>query len=406
MAAHATLGASKAHRWARCPASVRACEDIPDTAGQAAADGTLGHEWAAGRLALYLIDRSVSPVILIPDEWKPYLNEYVDYCVSLVRGPQDFAYVEQNVPIEVVTGTAGDEGTADFVCLQCDDNAAPTRLHVVDLKFGEGDLVFSEDAREADLRLNPQLAMYAGGVIERFSWLLPNDDAFPVVLHIHQPRRDHVSTIGATVGEVRAVNEYLATRAALTRSPLAPFVPGVKQCHFCPIRGSCRARQEMVQQDFTEGTVANVPPAEVSDDSLAEFAAKIPHFTQLAKHVMEEIGRRVRNGGSPGGFKFVRGKSNRVFTAAAPETLVTWFGRSKAYTTPEPELIGIGAAESLLRETFPVLKKKERDAMMVPITHKPDGKLKLVGPDHPGQAVQVDPSSDFTESTDTDESDY
>ena len=47
---HALLSASSAHRWLECPISVRMTADLPDTAGEAAAEGTLAHSIVEERL--------------------------------------------------------------------------------------------------------------------------------------------------------------------------------------------------------------------------------------------------------------------------------------------------------------------------------------------------------------------
>lgn len=49
-ASHAVLSASSAHRWLRCPPSALACASKPDTASEAALQGTAAHELAEWKL--------------------------------------------------------------------------------------------------------------------------------------------------------------------------------------------------------------------------------------------------------------------------------------------------------------------------------------------------------------------
>jgi len=374
---HSPLGPSKAHRWARCPASVNASKDIADEATQAALDGTVAHERAAGMAKLRLTDTCSAPLPPVDPEWLPHLDDYVAYIEQFVD-EHSIVMIEEEVHTERVTGIKGDTGSLDAAVLNTD------ALHIFDLKFGVGDTVAAEDAKEEDIRLNPQLAMYADGVLEDHGFLLPSDPEFPVALHIFQPRREHISRVDTTMREVRSVCDYLQFRASLTRSPVPPFNPGEKQCRWCPIRGSCAARARWVMSDFEIYNAIGIDT--LSDAEIAKIGEKLGAFRRWRDDVLTELGKRTL-AGKEVGYKFVRGSSKRVITEQGGDKLTGLLGE-KAWTKPEPELIGIGAAEKLIGKKHPFWTEEGN-------VFKPLGGIKLVPVSHSGQAVQADASDDF-----------
>src|SRR5882672_1974466 len=388
---HSPLGASKAHRWARCSASVWATAWVPDIQTQAALDGTIAHERGAQMILGVIGDEPVLNITQVEPDWIEPLEAYRDYVLGFYDPATDFIYVEHTVPIAHITGIEDDTGSSDVVIVK------PTELHVFDLKFGVGDLVASEDAKEDYMRRNPQLTMYADGVLRDFDWMLPSDEKFPVILHIFQPRRDHISVVNTTRNAVRSMADFLNYRAALTRSPEAPFNPGEKQCRWCPIRGSCKARMEWVLEPFEEyesvqsedADASNwLAPTVLADEQLKSVGERANAMKRWMADVLQEIGKRTQDGKDVG-YKFVRGQSRRTITETGETELEKLVGK-KAYTTPEPELVGIGVAEKLLG------KKHAFFAIENGFIEKPDGPLKLVPSSDGRTGVSVDKTDAFS----------
>lgn len=136
MSEHAKLSPSGAHRWMRCPASLRREEDFPDESSVYAQEGTRAHEAAAaileGREPQWEEDDVVSGM---PE----YVQSYVDLVRELAQGGT--LLVEQRVSFSPYMGGAAASafGTSDAVILK-----DPT-LTVVDLKYGMGVKVDAED---------------------------------------------------------------------------------------------------------------------------------------------------------------------------------------------------------------------------------------------------------------------
>jgi hypothetical protein len=134
--------------------------------------------------------------------------------------------VEQALDLAAITGEAGAQGTADAVIV------AGSRLHVIDLKYGRGVRV--------DAERNPQLILYALAALDTLD---PLGEVTDVMLTIHQPRLEHVSSWEATADELRALLPRIraAAHRALTltvtppgpadftpRRRAVPLVPGAR----------------------------------------------------------------------------------------------------------------------------------------------------------------------------------
>ena len=132
MSTHATLSPSGAHRWTACPGSVRLCEDLPDTAGRDADEGTDAHTLAArcllkGTDAASYIGETLPMGFTVDADMAEAVQRYVDTVRHLVVATNGGLLVEQEVPIGHITGEEGATGTADTVIAGRDE------LIVVDL---------------------------------------------------------------------------------------------------------------------------------------------------------------------------------------------------------------------------------------------------------------------------------
>lgn len=257
MTAHARLSPSSAHRWSSCPGSVRLTERLPrgeqDTTNVYSREGTLGHEVAeilsAGRLGHE--DPETTQRRL--DDWRARAGEFD--ADELIRHGQDWAgmlaeYASHGAKIlleqTVATGIPQCWGTADAVVIE------KTSVKIIDLKLGRGVRVDAED--------NEQLQLYGLGVLDTFA-----PDAETVVLTIWQPRLNHVSTVEWSADDLRQWRTAIAQPAALLAlSPDAPVIPSESACRFCPVRGTCAVRTDlMLSQDF--GDPETLTPAQLGD---------------------------------------------------------------------------------------------------------------------------------------------
>lgn len=236
--AHARLAPSAAHRWMRCPGSIAATQGLPDTAGFAAAEGTVFHEVAAEVLtfgldpkdfigaecpARWVEDGQVyEGTITFSEEMARHMKAGLEW-IEAMSSPDTIRLIEERLDLSTSVGEPC-FGTADVVLA----TPATNELVVFDWKYGAGVPVHPEE--------NEQLIMYALGawqkVRKHFS-VKPED--IKAILVIEQPRapggggewRLSVRDLLRKVPEIQK-----AARA--TRKEDAPRIPGPVQCKFCP----------------------------------------------------------------------------------------------------------------------------------------------------------------------------
>lgn len=353
MAAHANLSASGSSRWLACPGSVNAEKGIKDRASPSAHEGTCAHELAE----LVLInggscfDWVGKPLIennehTVDQEMAEYVQQYVDYVKSF---DGEHAY-EQRVDFSdwVPEGF----GTSDAIVLQGDT------LHVIDLKYGKGVQVYAEN--------NSQGMLYALGAYSDYAMIC---NIKKVVIHIVQPRLDHIDEWETTLDGLLKWGEWAGQRAEMCLDPDAPRVPGDSQCLFCKAKATCPALYEQTKKavlsDFDE--LDSPSPGSLTDEQLKAALDCKKLIVSWLEAVEELVKERVEDGGFPG-YKLVAGRSLRKWgdDEKAAQVLSDLLG-DDAYSR---KLISPAQAEKALG--------KKRAGEVADLIVKPEGKPALV----------------------------
>ena len=112
---HSNLGASKAHRWLRCPASVQIEATLPDETSFYAAEGTAAHALAEKSLLEQeppekFIGQTIEG-FEVDDIMANHVAEYVDYC----NAQTGYKHIELQVDYSMFAD--GGFGTADCVII-------------------------------------------------------------------------------------------------------------------------------------------------------------------------------------------------------------------------------------------------------------------------------------------------
>jgi len=229
--AHARLSASSAHRWARCPYSITAEKDIPNTSSAASIEGTCAHELAEICLPEKLDPRDYIGTEVanhvVDSDMADHIQGYIDYIYSHGVGSSARFYELRVCYAHVVPDGFG---TCDCVVISGDT------LHIIDLKYGIGEHV---EARE-----NYQLLLYAIGAMQYFSWI----NFSYIKMHIYQPRKNNVDSWTQAASDFVLWREFFSTRAMETYSDDAPALPSPKGCHWCRARGECVELAKYVEQ--------------------------------------------------------------------------------------------------------------------------------------------------------------
>ena len=366
-----------------CPGSVVITPD-GGTSSRASAEGSIAHEIAAvvldGRLPdaqkwlgttmthdgfTFEIDQQMLDAIML----------YVDEARQAI-GDNPYL-VEQRVPIGHLTGEEGAEGTADLIIVR------PDELEIRDLKFGRGVEVDADD--------NPQLVMYALGVLEKFADVI--DMPKHVRMTIHQPRLAGPKEWVVTLDELLAWIPKLkmaARRVEIAKEEECSVVwernyltPTNDGCKFCPAKATCPALREetlrAIGDDFDDLDARPV-------DTLADDLSRVERVEAWCKAVRAEVERRLVQGIPVPGYKLVAGRRGAR----------KWIDEQDAAAVLE-QLIGADAWErSLISPTKAVkmVGKGEKADAVGNLTTQSEGKPSVAPETDARPAISVAPSAD------------
>ena len=301
--AHALLSASGAHRWLVCTPSAKLEEGFPDTASEAAREGTLAHELAElkARHYFYTPDfgkkkyttraNKLKKEDLWKDEMERYTDEYLDYLKVTALNLNTAPYVAIEQKLDLGNWIPEGFGTAD--CVMVYGNT----VHVFDFKYGKG--------VQVDAEQNPQMLLYALGAYAAYKMLYPIEQ---ICMTIVQPRIDHVSEWTCTLEELLSFGEKVKERAALAIEGKGEYHPDEKACRFCRAKAQCRARSDFnVKKAFNIGEMPPLISAEEAGKRLLELQDIVKYQKDLQEWALSEClaGKDVP------GWKAVEGRSVR-----------------------------------------------------------------------------------------------
>lgn len=308
---HARLSASGSKKWLNCPGSVRLEEKFADEGSSYAAEGTAAHALAelkllaaTGRITKEDFMKRTSE-LETDAEMDEYTEGYKDYVLERFAAvsaecPDAKLSVEERLELSEYVPDGFGTGDAVIVGFHV--------LEIIDLKYGRGVPVSAKD--------NSQLMLYALGALTRYDWLY---DVRKVRMRIYQPRIDNVDMCEKDVEELYMWGSWVKQRAKLALRKNAACIAG-DYCDsgFCKARPVCRAysehKQRLAYLEFK-------PPAELSDDEIAEVIGKADELAKWAKLVSDyALDRAVNHGARYPGFKLVEGRSCRTYTDEAAVT--------------------------------------------------------------------------------------
>ena len=370
---HALLSASSSHRWLHCNPSARLEREFADLETIAAAEGTAAHALAEHKLKRKLKLRSERPVSPFDtDEMEVCTDDYADFVMEQVtkerrRDPNTQVFIEQRLDFSCYVPEGF--GTGDALVV------SRGRIHIIDLKYGQGLLVDSEE--------NPQMMLYALAALNQYE---EQYQIKKVKLTIFQPRRDNVSTWETTVAKLKKwATKDLVPKAQRAFRGEGEYCPG-EWCIFCKAAVKCRARAEdklrLAQSEF------KMPPL-LTDAEIESVLAKLPDIKKWADEIQEYALAKALAGKEWTGFKLVEGRSVRKFT---DERAVVKAANAAGYhDIYKQTLISLTEMEKLMG-------KAEFSKVLGALVTKPQGKPTLVPDTDKRQAITVsNPKNEFSE---------
>lgn len=370
---HALLSASSSHRWLNCNPSARLEREFADRETTAAAEGTAAHALAEHKLKRRLKLRSERPVSPFDtEEMEICTDDYADFVMEQVtkerrRDPDTQVFIEQRLDFSCYVPEGF--GTGDCLIV------SKGRLHIIDLKYGMGLLVDSEE--------NPQMKLYALAALTQYE---EQYQIKKVKLTIFQPRRENVSTWETSVAKLKKwATKDLVPKAQRAFKGEGEYCPG-EWCIFCKAAVKCRARAEdklrLEQSEF------KMPPL-LTDAEIEDVLAKLPDIKKWADEIQEYALAKALAGKEWAGFKLVEGRSVRKFT---DERAVVKAANAAGYhDIYKQTLISLTEMEKLMG-------KAEFSKVLGALVTKPQGKPTLVPDTDKRQAITVsNPKNEFSE---------
>lgn len=370
---HALLSASSSHRWLNCNPSARLEREFADRETLAAAEGTAAHALAEHKLKRKLKLRSERPVSPFDtDEMEVCTDDYADFVMEQVtkerrRDPNTQVFIEQRLDFSCYVPEGF--GTGDCLIV------SKGRLHIIDLKYGMGLLVDSEE--------NPQMKLYALAALTQYE---EQYQIKKVKLTIFQPRRENVSTWETSVAKLKKwATKDLVPKAQRAFKGEGEYCPG-EWCIFCKAAVKCRARAEdklrLAQSEF------KMPPL-LTDAEIEDVLAKLPDIKKWADEIQEYALAKALAGKEWAGFKLVEGRSVRKFTDE--RAVVKAANEAGYHDIYKQTLISLTEMEKLMG-------KAEFSKVLGALVTKPQGKPTLVPDTDKRQAISVsNPKSEFSE---------
>lgn len=370
---HALLSASSSHRWLNCNPSARLEREFADRETTAAAEGTAAHALAEHKLKRRLKLRSERPVsVYDTDEMETCTDDYADFVMEQVtkerrRDPDTQVFIEQRLDFSCYVPEGF--GTGDCLIV------SRGRIHIIDLKYGMGLLVDSEE--------NPQMKLYALAALKQYE---EQYQIKKVKLTIFQPRRENVSTWETSVAKLKKwATKELVPKAEKAFKGEGEYCPG-EWCIFCKAAVKCRARAEdklrLAQSEF------KMPPL-LTDAEIEDVLAKLPDIKKWADEIQEYALAKALAGKEWTGFKLVEGRSVRKFTDE--RAVVKAANEAGYHDIYKQTLISLTEMEKLMG-------KAEFSKVLGALVTKPQGKPALVPDTDKRQAITVsNPKTEFSE---------
>ena len=353
---HSEISPSNAHRWMRCPGSVKLLRKVPPEteSSEGASLGTRKHALMAQFAMLFQSSLSLglnpTDVVaadflksnpLATDEMRDgnFGNQLVEYAEFLINGI--FGKKTPRSAIECLLDLSsvspGMRGTADAVIYSHDD----TTIEIVDYKSG---------SHPVTPRGNEQLMLYLIAALKMNSDGLCRYEGAHL-LTIAQPsagdgplRFDSCTVAIETVRKFLFAAQNNAMEALILKNPIRQ--PSDESCRWCRAKAICPEYHEWVSADVLTDACDKDGDAEMSDRLAREILDNRKCITDLIKSCQDYAIGKLSGGDDFPGYRLVEkpGRRSVIRSDAVKEDLKVLFGLDSL------QPVGVGTLNRLARE--------------------------------------------------------
>ena len=327
---HSKWSPSSAHSWMKCPSRIRLTENLKE-------EGLIPEEQKASRYAKEgskahkMLEIALASMLVPPDkdeDMRMAIAICVEEIVKIVSiENMHELHIEEKVDI-YKEGKVDVFGTCDIWWLDKKKKA----LHLWDLKFGMGDKVYAKE--------NPQLMLYAIGILGKSLDCFGSDMAKTINLHILQPRLKHIDSWQPHPPRLFVIKE--AMQDAITMSfDLEHFSPGKKTCHYCPAKGFCPAHKDWSMKNFK----IYKNPERIADEERVALYRNKKKVIEFLDSVEDGLLASLLQGQKIDGVELTEKRTHRRYTKEALDVLERHLGPD-AYTVVKKP-INFSQAEKL-----------------------------------------------------------
>ena len=376
---HALLAPSSADQWFYCNGSVLLNSMIQQPDGPEAAEGTAAH-WVAEQILQdavaneavsnasweHLLGNADPAGTLLTKEMIAGAKLYADHIHGLNISFANYN-IERHVQIPRIHEQCA--GTPDFWGIEPKPIGERPILHIVDFKFGFGNVEIFE---------NKQLICYFCGIIDELNIA---DTELKVVFHIVQPRcfsgDGPVKTWEVKASDLRGIVNQLSTAAhkALGESP--EVVSG-NQCKHCPARHSCESSRQAAAAAIEFRNTATPNP--LTDQALAYELPALDNAIKALQYrkdsLEDEAAARMAAGRSLIGLGMKQKFGNRAWTQST-EAIQGLGTMLNSNLTADPKLVSPLEAEKRIKAANPKMTAKEIKEMLSGLAEKPSRGMKI-----------------------------
>jgi hypothetical protein len=301
---HSKIGASSAHRWFNCPASVQMSEGIEQETSVYAQEGTEAHDFAEKCLLEGLDPMECFGQYGIREEMAEAVKVYTDEVDRILgeEGESAELLVEHTFHLEEIDKELF--GTADAVIY-----VPFKKLYVLDYKHGMGVPVVAEENKQ---QLYYALGAYAEAEVDEVELVI-------VQPRCNKPGHEKVNRWKTTPQRLEEFRKELITAVERTRED-NPHIEAGSWCKFCPAAKTCpelaKHALEECHQDFKDVVVraerAEPPaPESLTPLQLSRLMDSFSIIEDWMKEVKKHIQNEMENGVTVPYYKLVKKRSNR-----------------------------------------------------------------------------------------------